>query len=164
MRAWIGLGANLQQPIAQLKEAIRRMAAASDIEVLATSSFYRTPPWGDEQQSDFVNAVVLLETSLQPLDLLHQLQAIENDMGRVRKGRRWGPRLIDIDILLYEQLQIKSDELTVPHPHMHERAFVLLPITELDPKIEIPGKGRVDELLNAIGQNGIEFVDSQSVD
>lgn len=164
MRAWIGLGANLQQPLVQLQEAIRRIASAADIEILSTSSFYRTPPWGDKQQDDFINAVVLLETALQPLDLLHQLQAIENDMGRVRKGRQWGPRLIDIDILLYEQLEIDSEELTVPHPHMHERAFVLLPIAELDPTIEIPGKGGVDALLRAVDQSGIELIDAASAE
>lgn len=162
MHAWIGLGANLQQPLVHLREAIRRISSVADIEILMTSSFYRTPPWGDKQQDDFVNAVVLLKTGLQPLDLLHQLQAIENDMGRVRKGRRWGPRLIDIDMLLYEQLQMDSEELTLPHPHMHERAFVLLPIAELDPTIEIPGKGRVDALLRAVDQDGIELIEAAS--
>lgn len=159
MQAWIGLGANLQQPLQQLKDAIRRLALVADIEVVATSSFYRTPPWGDTHQDDFINAVVLINTRSQPLDLLHQLQTIETAMGRVRKGRRWGPRLIDIDILMYEQQQINCDELRVPHLHMHERAFVLLPLAELDPEIEIPGKGNVETLLSGIDLNGIERLD-----
>ena len=162
MHAWIGLGANLQQPVAQLKEAIRRVSLLDDITVLATSSFYRTPPWGDDQQDDFVNAVALLDTGLRPLDLLHRLQKIENDMGRTRDQRRWGPRVIDIDLLLCEQQQITSDELTVPHLHLHERAFVLVPIAELDPKTEIPGKGRVDTLLSTIDLNGIELIEDVS--
>lgn len=156
MQAWIGLGANLQQPVEQLKNAIQRLSLMAESELLATSSFYRTPPWGDEHQDDFINAVVLISTRLQPLDLLHQLQAIETDMGRVRKGRRWGPRLIDIDILMYEQLQTQSDELTLPHLHMHKRAFVLLPLAELSAEIEIPGKGRVETLLSDVNLDGIE--------
>jgi len=163
MQAWIGLGANLQQPLQQLKDAIQRLSLLAESEVLATSSFYRTPPWGDIHQHDFINAVVLISTRLQPLDLLHHLQAIETDMGRVRKGRRWGPRLIDIDILMYEQQQINSDELTVPHPHMHERAFVLLPLAELDAEIEIPGKGSVETCLTCVELDGIERLDDGSV-
>ena len=155
MLAWLGLGANLQQPLAQLKEAIRRINQTAGIELLQTSSFYRTPPWGDEDQPDFINAVVQVETSLAPLELLRQMQSIENDMGRVRKDRHWGPRMIDIDVLMHGNQTMDSQALMLPHPRMHERAFVLLPLCELDPAIEIPGRGRAVEFLDELGHAGI---------
>jgi len=155
MKAWLGLGSNLQQPVAQLEEALSRLAAIDQIELLATSSFYRTPPWGDEQQGDFINAVAQIETSLDPVPLLRVLQSIENLMGRQRTGRRWGPRLIDIDLLLYSDLQYRSDDLEIPHPRMHERAFVLVPLCELDKTMEIPTLGSVDQLLQKLDCSGI---------
>ena len=99
MKAWLGLGSNLQQPVKQLNEALNRLGETDDLEVLRVSSFYRTPPWGDEEQNDFINAVAEIETSLDPLPLLRVLQSIENTMGRQRDGRRWGPRKIDLDLL-----------------------------------------------------------------
>lgn len=150
MKAWLGLGANLQQPAMQLEEALNCLAQSDGIEVHQTSSFYRTPPWGDEQQDDFINAVVQIETDLDPLTLLHRLQSIENAMGRQRSGHRWGPRIIDIDLLLFADQTICSTELLVPHPRMHERAFVLLPLAELDAEIEIPGQGVVGALLSQL--------------
>lgn len=147
MQAWLGLGANLQQPVLQLKQAVQRLGRTEGIAVSQVSSYYRTPPWGDEQQGDFVNAVVRVETRLQPLQLLHAMQSIENAMGRQRSGNRWGPRLIDIDMLLYGDQTISTAELQVPHPHMHTRAFVLVPLAELDEELEIPGYGKVGTLL-----------------
>jgi 2-amino-4-hydroxy-6-hydroxymethyldihydropteridine diphosphokinase len=158
MRAWLGLGANLQQPERQLKLALENLGKAKDISVLEVSSFYRSKPWGDEQQDDFINAVTLIETSLEPLALLHLLQSIENDMGRYRDGRRWGPRVIDIDLLLYGQQSIQSPELKVPHPHMHERAFVLQPLLELDPGLEIPGRGGVKEYLSRLNCEDVTII------
>jgi len=155
MKAWLGLGGNLQQPVAQLKNALGRLGSTEGVEVLRISGLYRTPPWGDESQDDFINAVVQIETSLAPLPLLHELQSIENVMGRQRSGRRWGPRLIDIDLLLYGDLQCKSEELELPHPRMHERAFVLVPICELDATLKIPGRGVAGELLNQFDCTGI---------
>jgi len=155
MKAWLGLGSNLQHPAEQLNEALGRLAAADEVEILKTSSFYKTPPWGDEQQEDFINAVVQIETSLQPLALLHVLQSTENAMGRQRSGRRWGPRLIDIDLLLFGDRQYQSEELEVPHPRMHERAFVLLPLYELDALTMIPGRGTVAEFLKGLDCGGI---------
>ena len=150
MKAWLGLGSNLQQPLVQIEEALSRLAAIDQIELLATSSFYHTPPWGDEQQDDFINAVAQIETSLDPLPLLRVLQSIENVMGRQRTGRRWGPRLIDIDLLVYSDLQYRSDDLEIPHPRMHERAFVLVPLCELDKTMEIPVHGSVEHLLQKL--------------
>jgi len=117
--------------------------------------FYRTPPWGDEQQDDFINAVAEIKTSLDPIPLLRILQSIENVMGRQRSGRRWGPRLIDIDLLLYGDQKYHSADLEVPHPRMHERAFVLIPLSELAAELEIPGHGAVAELLQQLDDSGI---------
>lgn len=147
MKAWLGLGSNLQQPVAQLNEALYRLGETAGVEVLQISSFYQTPPWGDEQQDDFINAVVQIETSLDPIPLLHVLQSIEDLMGRQRSERRWGPRLIDIDLLLYADVQYQSEELELPHPRMHERAFVLVPLSELEKTLIIPGRGAIENLL-----------------
>ena len=162
MQAWLGLGANLQHPARQLKAALRHLDQLDGIELRQTSSFYRTPPWGDEQQDDFINAVVQIETSLDPLALLHELQSIENLMGRQRSGNRWGPRNIDIDLLLFAGQTISKRELLVPHPRMHERAFVLLPLAELDAGIEIPGQGVVGELLSELDCDGIYRLEDKS--
>jgi len=156
MKVWLGLGSNLQQPVAQLRQAIKRLGDTTGLEILRTSSFYRTPPWGDEQQDDFINAVMQIETSLDPIPLLRVLQSIENVMGRQRSGgRRWGPRLIDIDLLLYGNQQFQSAELEIPHPRMYERAFVLKPLSELDADLEIPGYGTAGELLQELDCSGI---------
>lgn len=155
MQAWLGLGSNLDGPVAQLQDACRRLTEATDIQTLRSSSLYRTPPWGDEEQGDFVNAVVQIETSLSPLVLLHHLQSIEDEMGRQRTARRWGPRVIDIDLLLHGDSIIKSSELELPHPRMHERAFVLMPLAELEPNLEIPGHGVIADVLPEVDCSGI---------
>ena len=155
MKVWLGLGSNLHQPVQQLNQALMKLSSHDRVEILATSSFYRTPPWGDDQQDDFINAVVKIETSLDPEPLLSCLQSIENTMGRQRSDRRWGPRVIDIDLLLYGNLEYQSDDLVVPHPRMHDRAFVLVPLSELDSKLEIPVHGIVEKLLQKIDCSGI---------
>ena len=162
MQAWLGLGANLQQPVLQLKEAVQRLGQVAGIEVIQVSSFYRTPPWGDEQQDDFVNAVMQIDTSLDPFNLLQCMQSIENDMGRQRSGSRWGPRLIDIDLLMFGNQTISSTELLVPHPHMHARAFVLLPLAELNEGLEIPGHGTVGSLLSQLDCSDIRRLDESA--
>ena len=155
MKAWLGLGSNLQQPVKQLKAALNRLGETDKLEVLRVSSFYRTPPWGDEQQDDFINAVAEIETSLDPVPLLRVLQSIEDTMGRQREGRRWGPRKIDLDLLLYAEQQYQSTELVVPHPRMSERAFVLVPMCELEAELEIPGLGAIQQLLEKLDCSGI---------
>lgn len=164
MKAWLGLGSNLQQPLQQLQQAIDKIVLTDGIEVLKTSSFYRTPPWGDQHQDDFINAVVQIETSLDPLPLLRVLQLIENEMGRLRGGRRWGPRLIDIDLLLFGDLQLQSVDLEVPHPRMHERAFVLIPLSELDANLNIPGRDDIGKLLSGIDCKGVVRLPDQTRD
>jgi len=164
MKAWLGLGSNLQNPVTQLKDALGRLGVAEGIKILKTSSLYRTPPWGDELQNDFINAVVQIESNLKPLSLLHVLQSIENAMGRQRGGRRWGPRLIDIDLLLCDEQWCQSEELEIPHPRMHERAFVLKPLCELDAAVEIPGHGTAGDLLQQLDCSGIFCLNNEERD
>lgn len=152
-RAWIGLGANLGDRVGTLDRALAQIEARSSIHVTARSGNYWTPPWGDTDQPEFLNAVAVVETSESAPGLLAALQAIEAELGRVRNERRWGPRPIDLDLLLYGTESIDRAELTVPHPRIHQRAFVLVPLCELDPKLEIPGQGRVDALLCALEDN-----------
>jgi len=131
--AYIGLGANLQDPVAQLNEACRRLAQLPGVVIVQVSSYYATPPVGVEDQPWFVNAVAAIRTTLTADDLLTALLQIEADMGRVRR-RRWGPRLVDLDILLYDDAVIHTDRLQVPHPEMASRGFVLVPLAEIAPE------------------------------
>lgn len=147
MQVWLGFGSNQQNPAERLREALDHLDRVDGIQVTGTSSFYRTPPWGDKEQDDFINAVASIETSLAPLALLAETRKIENRMGRKRSTRRWGPRIIDIDLLLYGVETLSLDGLEIPHPRMHERAFVMVPLAELNASLEIPGRGRVGELL-----------------
>ncbi len=145
-RAYIGLGSNLQAPRRQLERALEALAALPRSQVLKASRFYRSPPLGPADQPDYLNAVALLETELAPLALLDRLQALENAQGRVRT-RRWGPRTLDLDLLLYDRRRIDHPRLQVPHPGIAERDFVLKPLAEIAPGLEVPGLGRVAALL-----------------
>ena len=131
MKAWLSLGANIGDPPAQLAEAIRRIDAHPAIGVIRQSSVLATKPWGKTDQPDFANQAVAVETSLEPLELLDVMLGIELDMGRVRQ-EVWGPRLIDIDMIAYERVEMTTPRLTLPHPHAHERDFVLVPLGEID--------------------------------
>jgi 2-amino-4-hydroxy-6-hydroxymethyldihydropteridine diphosphokinase len=133
-KAWLSLGANLGDPAAQLADAVRRIAAHPQITLIAQSSVLATKPWGKTDQPDFANMAVGIETTLKPMELLDVLLDIELAMGRVRK-EVWGPRLIDIDMIAYEQFEIKSPRLTLPHPYAHERDFVLIPLEEIAPDV-----------------------------
>ena len=127
---YIGIGSNLGQPIEQCLEAVKRIGSLSGITLLRCSSLYRTEPVGVKDQPWFVNAVVEVRTSLSARLLLQTLTQIEDDMGRVRKNH-WGPRTIDLDILLFGQEVIQEDDLIIPHPELHKRRFVLVPLSEL---------------------------------
>ena len=129
-RAWLSLGANIGDPRGQLAEAVTRLDAHESISVVQQSSVLTTKPWGKTDQPDFANMALAIETSLAPIDLLDAVLGIERAMGRVRK-EVWGPRLIDIDIIAYEGVRMKTDRLTLPHPFAHERDFVLVPLGEL---------------------------------
>jgi len=133
-RAWLSLGANIGDPRAQLAQAVRAIADHPRITVAAQSSVLITAPWGKTDQPDFANMAIAVETSLEPIDLLDVLLGIELAMGRIRK-EVWGPRLIDIDIIAYERLQTRTERLTLPHPHAHERAFVTDPLSEIAPEV-----------------------------
>jgi len=147
--AYIGLGGNLDDSAAILNAAIDRLRRTESIEVVQCSAFYRTAPIGYEHQGDFLNAVCEISTSHTAIELLKVLQAIELDAGRKRDGPRWGPRTLDLDLLLYGDLQQTSPELTLPHPRMQERAFVLYPLLEIAPGLVVPGLGPVEEMADA---------------
>lgn len=144
--AYIGLGSNLADPVAQLKNARSAIAALTQVEELAFSSFYHSPPMGPQDQPDYMNAVMAIATDLAALDLLHCLQKIEQKQGRVR-NRRWGERTLDLDLLLYGDQQINHPDLIVPHVGISERAFVLYPLQEIAPALVIPGLTSMDKLL-----------------
>ncbi|MBI4642608.1 MAG: 2-amino-4-hydroxy-6-hydroxymethyldihydropteridine diphosphokinase [Deltaproteobacteria bacterium] len=131
--AYVGLGANLGDPRRQLEEALARLAAIEEVEVLKVSRFYRNPPLGPPDQPWYVNAVAQVRTRLEPEELLRVLLRVEEDLGRVR-GERWGPRIIDLDLLLYDGVIMSGPELVLPHPEMHRRAFVLVPLAEIAPQ------------------------------
>ncbi len=156
--AHVGLGSNLDGPIRQVELAIDQIATLPSTRLLRRSRLYRTPPWGMRDQPDFINAVAEIETTLAPRDLLRHLLAIERHGGRVRDGARWGPRVIDLDLLLYGGRTLHESGLELPHPRMHERSFVLVPLAELDAGLEIPGHGFAGELVAALGAGGCEPV------
>ncbi len=157
--AYIGLGGNLADPLEHLRSARLAIAAVPGIRELAFSGFYRSAPMGPAEQPDYVNAVMAVETTLAPHDLLKALQAIESSHGRVRTGLRWGPRTLDLDILLYGGEQIADETLTVPHPGIAEREFVLYPLAAIaPPDLEIPGKGSLSRLVGACPRRGLEFI------
>lgn len=158
-RAWIGLGGNRDDSPVLLREALARLAAAPGVELLRHSATYRSPPWGVEDQPDFVNAVAELETTLEPRDLLQLLLAVETALGRDRSGEsRWGPRCIDLDLLTYGEVRLRSKELELPHPRMHLRAFVLVPLLHQDPGFRIPGRGAAAECLRNIDAGEVAAV------
>ncbi|MEO7325796.1 MAG: 2-amino-4-hydroxy-6-hydroxymethyldihydropteridine diphosphokinase [Dokdonella sp.] len=147
VRAWVGLGSNLDNPPSQLQRALLALDKLPHTRVLRHSSLYLSAPWGIADQPAFVNAVAELRTSLEPRTLLDSLLAIERVQGRRRDGTRWGPRTLDLDLLSYADHQSSEPDLILPHPHIAERAFVLLPWAELDAGTEIPGAGVVRDLL-----------------
>ncbi|AJQ87431.1 2-amino-4-hydroxy-6-hydroxymethyldihydropteridine diphosphokinase [Xanthomonas oryzae pv. oryzicola] len=155
--AFVGLGANLGPAEASVRAAIATLGAVPQTTLIAASRLYRTPAWGHADQPDFINAVAQLRTGLAPLPLLEALLGIEQAFGRERRaGERWGPRTLDLDLLLYAEQVIDLPQLQVPHPHLHARAFALLPLSELAPQAIIPGHGTVRHALQAIDTCGLE--------
>lgn len=147
-RAYVGLGANLGDREATLREALVRLGDVDGVEVVAVSSFRETDPVGLLDQPRFVNGAAALETALGARALLDVLLAVERSLGRTRSGPRFGPRTVDLDLLLYGDRIVDEPGLTVPHPRLHERAFALEPLAELAPGLEIPGRGPVQTLLS----------------
>jgi len=157
--AFVGLGGNLGDAVATLRSALQALNGLPESHLLRASSLYRTPAWGLQQQADFINGVAMLETRLDPRALLEALLGVERDFGRERQaGSRWGPRTLDMDLLLYGGATIAEPGLHVPHPHLHERAFALVPLLEIDPDILIPGQGPARDALSSLDISAIRSI------
>jgi 2-amino-4-hydroxy-6-hydroxymethyldihydropteridine diphosphokinase len=149
-RAYVGLGANLGEREDAIRRALDLLGAAPGVDVVAISSLRETDPVGYLDQPRFVNAVAAVDTSLSPRALLELLLDVERKLGRTREGPRFGPRTIDLDVLLYGDESVDEPGLTVPHPRLHERRFALEPLLELDPALVVPGRGPVTALLTRL--------------
>ena len=156
--ACVALGSNLDDPRVQVERGFAALAALPRTILRARSRLYRTPPWGVVDQPDFINAAARLETTLAPREMLDALLAIEVGAGRVR-GARNGPRILDLDLLLYGGRVVDEPDFVVPHPRLHARAFVLLPLADVAPELDVPGQGRVAELLKRVDTAGCVEID-----
>ena len=155
IRAYIAIGSNLGDPVAQARQAIAALKQEPGIEVVAESSLYSSTPMGPQDQPDYINAVIAIDTALPPLALLDRTQAIEQEHGRVRKAERWGPRTLDLDIILYGDLVHDCERLTVPHYGMKVREFVLYPLAEIAPDLILPDQTALQTLLTQVDRNGL---------
>lgn len=157
--AYIGLGSNLAAPVEQVERALLALAALEGCTVTARSGLYRNPPMGPQEQPEFINAVARLETQLSAPELLRVLKETEAALGRRESTVRWGPRIIDLDLLLYGEESITTAELTVPHPGIAARAFVLVPLHEIAPALTIPGAGPVAALLQDVDTGSVVLLE-----
>lgn len=155
-KAYLSLGSNMGDRRRYLEEAVKRLSSHSDLEVTGVSSFYETDPWGYEDQDAFLNICIEVETDMEPAQLLKVCQSVESGLDRTRTIH-WGPRTIDVDILIYGDYTSQSTELTVPHPRMTERGFVLVPLGELAPDLTVNGK-KVSDWLLEVDQTGIRKI------
>jgi 2-amino-4-hydroxy-6-hydroxymethyldihydropteridine diphosphokinase len=158
--AYIGIGSNLDDPERQVQSAIQALARLPETTFIRASRLYRTLPWGVTAQPPFVNAAVALGTRLAPRALLDALLAIERAVGRRRDGTRWGPRTLDLDLLLYGDQSVDEEGLRIPHPRIAERAFVLMPLADLDADRVVPGSGKVRDLLARVDTSGCAPIDA----
>ncbi len=158
--AWVALGGNQGEVGATLQAATLAVGALAGTRIVQASALYRTPAWGRTDQPDFINGVLAIETTLPAPALLDRLLAIERRFGRLRdqEAGRWGPRTLDLDLLLYGDQVLELPGLSLPHPRLHERAFVLVPLAEISPRLFVPGRGRVDDLLAKVDASGIEAI------
>ncbi len=156
-RAFIALGSNLENPISQIQQAFEELKQLTGTHLIKQSSLYQSAPVGRLDQPDFINAVALIETYLAPHDLLNALLAIEHNHGRVRESLN-APRTLDLDILLYDNLQCHDEKLTLPHPRMLQRAFVLKPLMEIAPDCHIPGYGHIAPLLATCSEQHLKQI------
>jgi 2-amino-4-hydroxy-6-hydroxymethyldihydropteridine diphosphokinase len=159
VRAFVALGSNLDDPLRQVLRGFDALSRLPETRVIAHSRLYRSAPWGLNEQPEFINAAAELDTGLRPRELLDALLAIERAAGRERNGARWGPRVLDLDLLLYGDRQSDEPGLTLPHAHLHERAFVLLPLKDLAPDLHVPGRGRVNDLLQHVDASDCTVMD-----
>jgi 2-amino-4-hydroxy-6-hydroxymethyldihydropteridine diphosphokinase len=162
--AYVGVGSNLEDPCAQVLHAFEKLAELPATRVVLTSPLYISRPFGPVKQPDFANAAVGLLTQLEPLALLDNLRKVEAALGRPEpeKRQRWGPRVIDLDVLVYGRERLDEPQLTVPHPGIVERNFVLYPLADIAPDLEIPGLGRVTELKGRVTSAGLRRADVHS--
>ncbi|GAB3330919.1 2-amino-4-hydroxy-6-hydroxymethyldihydropteridine diphosphokinase [Marilutibacter aestuarii] len=160
IRAYVGLGANLGEAEAAVRAGLAALDRLPSTRRVAVSRLYRTPAWGLVEQPDFINAVAALDTALAPGRLLESMLDIEREAGRDRRHDtpRWGPRVLDLDLLLYGDAVIESPGLQVPHPRLHERAFALLPLLEIAPDLDIPGIGPARDCLRTMAVDDIEAI------
>jgi 2-amino-4-hydroxy-6-hydroxymethyldihydropteridine diphosphokinase len=158
--AYVALGSNLAQPVRQVERAFEALAALPATRLVLRSSAYRSRPMGPVEQPDFVNAAAALLTQLDPATLLRELKALETRLGRELPAVRWGPRLIDLDLLVHGQTCCNEAALTLPHPGIAERDFVLVPLAEISPSLVVPGVGRVDALLQRLAPSALERIDA----
>ena len=157
--AYVGVGANLDDPADQVRDALSRLASIPQTQMLLTSGLYRNPPMGSAKQPDYVNAVAGLLTQLVPENLLSELLNIEQCMGRRRQSvSRWEPRVIDLDLLLYGDRIIDAPNLSVPHPGISERNFVLFPLSDIAPQLSIPGQGKVATLAAGMDSSPLQRI------
>lgn len=156
-RAFLGLGGNLGDPRASMRQALEHIRLSGSVVLDAVSSLYRTPPWGKLDQPDFLNSVAAIRTTLTPQELLELCLSTERHMKRVRHGR-WGPRLIDVDVLWFDGLTVTETGLELPHPRITERAFVLVPLAEIAPQLPLSGKP-VADWLTGVDRSGISVAE-----
>ncbi|MAD91944.1 MAG: 2-amino-4-hydroxy-6-hydroxymethyldihydropteridine diphosphokinase [Gammaproteobacteria bacterium] len=156
--AYIGIGSNLENPILQVKTSFTLLAQIPKTVLISQSSLYLSKPFGIEDQPDFINAAASVITQLTAFDLLKQLQKIENECGRKRSAIQWGPRTLDLDLLIYSDQILDEMNLIVPHPGISERNFVLLPLGELAPELYVPKLGRIRNLISNISKTGISQI------
>jgi len=155
IRVYIALGSNLAQPLQQVNTALEALGRIPYTQLIVCSSFYRTKPLGPQNQPDFLNAAVALDTLLPAEQLLDETQAIERNQGRERKDQRWGPRTLDLDIMLYGDRVIDTDRLTVPHYGLKEREFMLYPLAEIAPDLVFPDGETLADCLKRVPENGM---------
>ncbi len=153
--AFISLGSNIGDRLLNLKNAIEMIQGLENTNVLSRSSVYETEPWGLEEQDNFLNMCIKIETALSPRELLQKLLEIESELGR-KRVIRWGPRTIDLDILIYDDVKIEEEDLLIPHPRITERAFVLIPLKEIATRIKIKGEG-IDYWIEKTSSQGIKL-------
>jgi len=158
MLSYIAIGSNQAQPIEQAKQAIKALDKIEKTTLLACSSLYCSAPMGPQDQPDYINAVAKINTSLSAIELLDALQDIEKSQGRIRKDNRWGPRTLDLDILLYGDNVINNERLTIPHYGMKEREFVLYPLFEISPNLQLPDGTSLLENMKNCNKNGLTVI------
>ena len=161
---FIGVGSNLNHPVQQVLDAIELISGLSELNIKNESSLYQTEPMGPQDQPSYINAAIEVNTSLKPIELLHTLQTIETQQGRTREGEKWGARTLDLDILLFAEHVSKDPLLTLPHPGLSLRSFVLYPLYEIDKQLNIPGLGPIKQLIEQLGEPCPAMISSKNLE